>query len=185
MSKHLTPDEKLDLISLKDIDLYRKTENVNLDDNCLQDIKIKLIKEIAKEQNKPVTHILTDIKDINYRRLESIYKNYTSNKFKFNNDEDALKTLRIVTEVFIKAIKQDDIRLIQTVIGDLVNILFTNVDEDKLKSEFQSTNSNYLEKTNLNSMIEELKIYADEFSMVNDLNSIDYTELLNIISNLG
>lgn len=185
MSKHLTPDEKLDLISLRDIDLYQKTESINIDNDCLRDVKIKLIKEIAKEQNKPIKHVLADIKGINYKRLESIYKNYTSNKFKFNNDEETLKTLKIVTEVFIKAIKQDDIRLIQTVIGDLVNILFTNVNKDKLKSEFQSTNSNYLEKTSPDNTIEELKIYANEFSMVNDLNSIDYTELLNIISNLG
>lgn len=114
-----------------------------------------------------------------------MYKNPNSSKFKFNNDEETLKTLSLVTEILIKAIKEADINLGQIVIGDLVNILFTNVNEDKLKSEFQSTNSNYLEQTDPDSIIEELRIYIDEFSMINDLNAINYTEFLNIINNLG
>lgn len=181
----MTIEEKLDLISLRDIDLYQRIEEIDINNDSLREIKIKLIKEIAKEQNKHVKHVITDIKGINYRRLERMYKNPNSDKFKFNNDEETLKTLSLVTEILIKAIKEADINLGQIVIGDLVNILFTNVNEDKLKSEFQSTNSNYLEQTDPDSIIEELRIYIDEFSMINDLNAINYTEFLNIISNLG
>lgn len=180
----MNPNEKLDLLSLRDIELYKKIEHINIDNDCLRDIKIKLIREIAKAQNRPIKHVLTDIKGFNYRRLETMYK-IDNKKFKFDNPKDALKTLRLVTEVLIKAIKESDIKLSQVVIGDLINILFNNVNEDKLKSEFQSTNSNYLEQTDPDSIIEELRIYIDEFLMVNDLNQINYTELLNIMSNLG
>lgn len=45
----MTIEEKLDLISLRDIDLYQRIEEIDINNDSLREIKIKLIKEIAKE----------------------------------------------------------------------------------------------------------------------------------------
>lgn len=141
MSKNLTPNEKLNRLNLDNIEKYVLNLRDNTDDKQLQNelnkklktAKIKLIKKIANIQQVSPKIILDDIRKF---QLETLIKNYKTNKLIYDNDIDLKKILISCITLLILGIREADEVFIKQASKDIFKILATNIDNEKIKKRF-------------------------------------------------
>lgn len=188
MSKNLTPNEKLNRLNLDNIEKYVLNLRDNIDDNQLQNelnkklktAKIKLIKKIANTQQVSPKIILDDIRKF---QLETLIKNYKTNKLIYDNDIDLKKILISCITLLILGIREADEVFIKQASKDIFEILATNIDSEKIKKDFQRIDSNFIKNFTKKEMIELLCDYRTSISLFGVRNDVDYADLFSIIIN--
>lgn len=188
MSKHLTPDEKLNRINLNDIEKYVLNLRDNADNKQLQNelnkklktTKIEFIKRIADIQQVSPKIILDDVRKF---QLESLLKNYKTNKLIYDNDIDLKKMLISCVTLLILGIRENDEIFIKQASKDIFKILTTNMDSEKIKEDFQRIDSNFTKNFTKKETIELLYDYRTSISLFSMRNDVDYADLLSIIIN--
>lgn len=188
MSKNLTPNEKLNRLNLDNIEKYVLNLRDNIDDKQLQNelnkklktAKIKLIKKIANIQQVSPKIILDDIRKF---QLETLIKNYKTNKLIYDNNIDLKKILISCITLLILGIREDDEVFIKQASKDIFEILATNIDSEKIKKDFQRIDSNFTKNFTKKEMIELLCDYRTSISLFGMRNDVDYADLFSIIIN--
>lgn len=188
MSKHLTPDERLNRLNLDDIEKYVLNLRDNTNDKKLQNelnkklktTKIEFIKRIANIQQVSPKIILDDIRKF---QLETLIKNHKTNKLIYDNDIDLKQILISCITVLILGIRENDEVFIKQASKDIFEILATNMDSEKIKEDFQRIDSNFTKNFTKKETIELLCDYRTSISLFGTRNDVDYADLFSIIIN--